>query len=215
MRVKFWRWVELAAGFIVLPIAVGRWVNPAWWVPALWAVAAAAWAVLWRDAGVRPHGFWARVEWATARPHVRSVAWRFAGAAVAMVAGLLWLAPDRFLSLPVEQPLFWLAVMLLYPVLSVYPQELLYRRYFFHRFAGILPHAALRVLASALTFGWMHLIFRNEIAVAFTMVGGWLFADTYRRSGSLRLACLEHALYGNFVFTVGLGDFFYHGAVGA
>ena len=213
MRVKLWRWFEFGAAFVILPIAVGRCINPAWWVPALWAVAAAAWGVLWRDARVRPHGFWARIDWVRARAHAKAVGGRFVCAAGLITGGLLWLEPDRFLSFPVEQPLFWIAVMILYPVLSVYPQELLYRRYFFHRFAGILPHAAARVLASALTFGWMHLIFRNEIAVAFTVLGGWLFADTYRRSGSLRLACVEHALYGNLVFTVGLGEFFYSGAV--
>jgi hypothetical protein len=25
--------------------------------------------------------------------------------------------------------------------------------------------------------------------------------------------CFEHALYGNLIFTVGLGEFFFHGAV--
>ncbi len=43
--------------------------------------------------------------------------------------------------------------------------------------------------------------------------GGWLFADTYRQSRSLWLVCLEHALYGDLIFTIGLGTFFYHGAV--
>lgn len=213
MGLKFWRWMEFGAAFVVLPIAVGRWINPVWWVPALWVIAAAAWCVLWCDAGVRPHGFWARIDWARARAHAKQMGGRFVCAAGVIIGGILWFEPDRFLRFPVEQPLFWLAVMLLYPVLSVYPQELLYRRYFFHRFAGILPQATARVLASALTFGWMHLIFRNEIAVIFTMLGGWLFADTYRRSGSLRLACAEHALYGNLVFTIGLGEFFYSGAV--
>ena len=42
-------------------------------------------------------------------------------------------------------------------------------------------------------------------------VGGVLFARTYLTSGSLAMAALEHALYGNFIFTIGLGEFFFHG----
>jgi membrane protease YdiL (CAAX protease family) len=44
------------------------------------------------------------------------------------------------------------------------------------------------------------------------LIGGLLFALTYQHSGSLLLTCLDHALFGNFIFTVGLGQFFYHGS---
>jgi len=47
--------------------------------------------------------------------------------------------------------------------------------------------------------------------VALTLPSGWLFADTYRRSESLLAASIEHALYGGFLFTVGLGRHFYNG----
>jgi hypothetical protein len=43
-------------------------------------------------------------------------------------------------------------------------------------------------------------------------VGGLLFSWSYQQSGSLALTCIEHALFGNFLFTAGLGEFFYHGA---
>ncbi|HXB22539.1 MAG TPA: hypothetical protein VNV88_14225 [Candidatus Solibacter sp.] len=46
----------------------------------------------------------------------------------------------------------------------------------------------------------------------FSTIGGLLFALTYQQSGSLLLACIEHAIFGNFIFTIGLGQFFYHGA---
>jgi membrane protease YdiL (CAAX protease family) len=64
------------------------------------------------------------------------------------------------------------------------------------------------LLISALIFAWMHLIFRNPLAVILTLVGGWFFAQTYARTRSLRLVCLEHALYGNLIFTIGLGEYF-------
>ncbi|MDE3084506.1 MAG: hypothetical protein KGJ37_04695 [Verrucomicrobiota bacterium] len=45
------------------------------------------------------------------------------------------------------------------------------------------------------------------------LIGGWFFAETHRLSGSLRLACLEHLLYGALIFTVALGRFIYRDAV--
>ena len=52
---------------------------------------------------------------------------------------------------------------------------------------GIGRRRMLLVAASALTFGWMHLIFRNPLAVALTLVGGYFFAQTYAHTRSLRL----------------------------
>ncbi|MEZ4546342.1 MAG: hypothetical protein R3B51_00830 [Thermodesulfobacteriota bacterium] len=49
---------------------------------------------------------------------------------------------------------------------------------------------------SALAFGYMHIIFLNWIAVAMTLVGGYLFAEDYRQGRSLALVSIEHALYG-------------------
>jgi membrane protease YdiL (CAAX protease family) len=71
------------------------------------------------------------------------------------------------------------------------------------------------VLISGAAFGLAHIVFNNWVAPVLCAVGGVLFAHTYHKTRSLALVCLEHALYGDFVFTVGLGRYFYHGAVGA
>jgi CAAX protease family protein len=68
------------------------------------------------------------------------------------------------------------------------------------------------IIASALAFGFVHIIFRNWLAVGLCAIGGPLFSLTYQTSGSLLLACLDHAIFGNFLFTIGLGNFFYHGS---
>ena len=46
-----------------------------------------------------------------------------------------------------------------------------------------------------------------------TLPAGFLFACTYRKHDSVLLAAIEHGLYGAMVFTIGLGMFFYHGAI--
>lgn len=121
-------------------------------------------------------------------------------------------APELLFSLVKRSPMFWAAIMLLYPLVSVYPQELLYRAYFFHRYQPLFGSGWAMLFASALAFGFVHIILGNWLAVGLSMIGGLLFSLTYWHSGSLLLACLDHALFGNFIFTIGLGRFFYHGS---
>jgi hypothetical protein len=146
------------------------------------------------------------------RAEILAVLLRFAVLAP-VITGAAWLLwPEQFLSLPRERPVFWAIIMVLYPVLSVWPQEMLYRALLFTRYAAILPTNARRILASAITFGFAHVIFLNWIAIAMTAAGGFLFARDYARHRSLKLVCLEHSLYGCLIFTIGLGRFFYTGA---
>lgn len=143
---------------------------------------------------------------------LREIALRFLVLAP-MITVLTWVIwPQTFLQLPRQRPLFWLIIMVLYPLLSVWPQEMLYRRFLFTRYAPLFRSRSALVLASAVSFGFAHVIFLNGVAVGMTLIGGFLFARDYARHRSLFLACVEHSLYGCLVFTLGLGRFFYTGA---
>jgi membrane protease YdiL (CAAX protease family) len=109
------------------------------------------------------------------------------------------------------RPLIGLSVIVLYPILSVYPQELMYRTFFFHRYGGLFSRPNALLVANAVLFGWSHIIVHNAIAMLLATVGGLLFARTYQRSRSTALVTLEHALYGDFVFVVGVGGMFVNG----
>jgi membrane protease YdiL (CAAX protease family) len=102
--------------------------------------------------------------------------------------------------------------MVLYPVASVYPQGVVYRLFLFERYRGLFGGGWGIVLASAAAFAFMHVVFRNPLAIALTLPAGLLFAARYWQTGSLAVSSLEHALYGCAIFTVGLGRWFYHGA---
>jgi membrane protease YdiL (CAAX protease family) len=130
------------------------------------------------------------------------------------ISAAVWiLQPDNLLLFIKEAPIIWGFVMVLYPLFSVYPQELIYRAFFFHRYSSLFPNRWIMIFANALAFGYMHIIFQNYIAVILTVGGGYLFARTYDRSRSILASAVEHALYGCFVFTIGLGLYFYHGAI--
>jgi len=169
----------------------------------LWVGALLAWA------GTRSHPPLPRP---ALRHELRGIAIRFAILAPLITLATWGLWPDWFLSLPRQRPLFWALIMLLYPLLSVWPQEMLYRSLMFHRYRTLFGSDRALILASAAAFGFAHVIFLNWIAVAMTAAGGFLFARDYARHRSLPLTCLEHSLYGCLIFTVGLGRFFYTGA---
>ena len=138
----------------------------------------------------------------------------FFPAVIIITAGTYILEPERFLQFMLTNTGMWVLVMIFYPILSVYPQELIYRSFIFHRYKNLFNNNIAMILASAVAFGYVHIIFNNWVAVILSTFGGLIFATTYHRFKSLGLVCIEHALYGCFIFTVGLGWYFYRGAVG-
>jgi len=132
---------------------------------------------------------------------------------VAVSLAVRLIAPELLFSFVRTHPVFWALVMILYPVLSVYPQGIIYRSFLMHRYGSLLPSGLAVIIVSASAFAFMHLIFRNPLAVALTFVGGLLFAWRYKTTGSLFTSSLEHALYGCWLFTSGLGQYFYHGRI--
>ena len=137
-------------------------------------------------------------------------------AVLGLALGLLFarFEPERLFDFPRRAPLFWLLVCLLYPVLSVYPQEIIFRVFFFHRYRPLLGSERALVAASALAFGAAHVFFGTWIAPLLSLAGGALFARTYARTRSALAAGLEHALWGDLLFTLGLGWYFYTGSIG-
>ena len=207
------RRLELLAIFGLGPLAVRAWC-PSWaFLPLLAIVAAASVATLYRDTTFLRQRF--RLVWTDlSRPALRRLALRGVLAA-GVIATIVRLAfPDRWFDLPREHVVAWLVIVVLYPVVSVVPQELVFRVFFFHRYRAVLGEKWLAIAVGALAFGWVHVVFGNWLAVVLSALGGGLLADTYRRTRSLTLVSLEHALYGQLLFTIGLGEFFYHGRVG-
>lgn len=122
------------------------------------------------------------------------------------------LMPRQFLALPRDRPHIWQRIMLFYPLLSVIPQELAYRTFFFHRYGPIFRgHLRAMIVINGLLFGFGHVLFGNWVAVAGTMLTGMLFAFRYAETRSLGYVWFEHTLWGWLVFTVGLGGFFFTG----
>jgi len=132
--------------------------------------------------------------------------------ALPILVCFLWLLrPHALLSLLERSPTLWVSVMVAYPVVSVLPQEVVYRVFFFNRYPALFGGGFWAILASSIVFSFGHITFHNWPAMGLTLLGGWLFATTYRRTCSIWLVVLEHVLYGWAVFTIGYGEFFLDG----
>jgi len=187
-----------------------RYSFRSWIIPTLLLTATVCLIVLLRDRGFDRNRLWNRRDFGQ---HLRRSVLVFVPAAALLTVIVAALTPDLLLQLPRQRPVLWVLVMVLYPLLSVYPQEIIFRTFFFHRYEPLFPRPTHMILMSGITFGLAHLFFANWLAPVLTTLGGLLFASTYQRSGSTLQAFLEHGLWGDFIFTVGLGWYFYGGSI--
>ena len=197
---------EFSFLFLALPLALRfvPWKIPP--LPALWVASGCCLLILLRDPTFVRTQLWNPASLAANLPGILSI---FAIGAALIGATVYFRAPQLLFNFVRTKPLFWALVMLLYPVLSVYPQGIIYRAFVMYRYGPLFHSPAAVILASAVAFSLMHILLRNPVAVPLTFIGGMLFAWRYQQTGSLFVSSFEHALYGCFIFTIGLGRYFY------
>ncbi len=211
---RLWRGVEFTVFFVLLPILPILWRKQmiGLVIPMIWAGALLCLFLLRRDPSFDRRQLW------NSRDFLRRLGRTLLlllplGALISLYA---WkYLPGLFLTFPLGNPLFWVLVMICYPVFSAYPQELIFRTFILHRYEDLFKTRWALVLASALVFGWAHAFLGTWIAVLLPVLGGVLFARTYLRTGSLLQCSIEHGLWGDLLFTVGIGWYFYAGSIGA
>ena len=109
-------------------------------------------------------------------------------------------------TMPINKPLVWLVILFVYSFFSVYPQELIYRTFFFQRYKDLFKNETIFIFVNAALFSLAHLFFRNTLVMILTFIGGILFTLTFKKTKSTLLVSIEHALYGCWLFTVGMGE---------
>jgi len=210
-------WGEFIALYIGVPLACAYLLRPEDVVNVLAASAAAGVILL----AITPGWRWVRLLICQPIRDLTALALFSLIAAGIIHTLVMELAPWAYLSLPTQRRELWIMIMALYPFLSALPQELLFRALFFERY-GVLfgwrgdgaPMPWLAILLNSLIFGLAHLFYWNWVAVGLTAAGGLAFAYAYTRMRSFPLAFAMHIVAGQLIFTLGLGLFFYHGAIG-
>lgn len=173
----------------------------------LFLVSIVAWCVLLllSDPRFKRFRFWNPIQ---LKLSLDRVVMTFLIAAILMVIASWYFTPQWFFTLPTEKTQWWLLLLVLYPIFSAWPQEVIFRTFMFHRYKRVFKSKHLRAYLSATSFALAHLLFANWIAVVGAFIAGLVFSFTYIHSRSTLLVAIEHSLWGCWLFTAGLGMYF-------
>jgi len=208
--VKPYRVLEALLVCVLLPIGAAylHWTSDFPLMPTKICLLVVALLLLWRDPQFDRRNLF--------RPEAVAAGWKRILGRFLILAAILGLIfairrPAPPFQFPRQHPGAWFSFVIFAPVVPAYPEEFLFRAFFFHRYGPLLPRPWMRIAASAAVFSLAHLYLANLWAVTLAFVGGLLFAETYERSRSAALASLEHGIWAAYLFTIGLGPFFYPG----
>ena len=129
---------------------------------------------------------------------------------VAMMLGYVYFFhPENLFNLPRANIWIYLALCIFYPVFSAFGQEIIYRTFLSRRYSRFLTKGWQFVLASALTFSYMHIVYYDPVSLILTFIGGLYFAWNYQITRSVLFTSVLHGIYGILMFGVGLGQHFW------
>ncbi len=200
---------EFICVFFVLPILFTLSIRGTHPFPFIVAGGLFATFYLLRDKGFSRKSFG---DFFSLRKYRKRILLPFVAISLIAITTIALTKPEALFDYPRHKTSLWLAIIILYPLFAVYPQELFYRAFFFRRYHSLFPGKHTMPLVSAITFGFAHIIYGNVPAVLLTLLGGYLFAITYQHSRSIFVVSLEHALYGCLLYTIGLGQFIHTGS---
>tara|TARA_R100000935_G_scaffold58415_2_gene95391 strand:- start:70344 stop:70982 length:639 start_codon:yes stop_codon:yes gene_type:complete len=144
----------------------------------------------------------------------KNINWKYLGRRILVTFVLVTVATTAYVwfqdkealfYVPINKPKLYVAILFIYTFLSVWPQEIIYRTFFFERYEALFENKTLFIFINALVFSLAHLFFRNTLVLVLTFIGGIIFGFTYLKFRSTTAVSIEHAVYGNWLFTVGMG----------
>jgi membrane protease YdiL (CAAX protease family) len=128
---------------------------------------------------------------------------------LAMVAYVILFEREKLFNLPRTHPWIFVAMCFFYPVFSAFGQEIIYRTFLIRRYGRIFSREWHFILASGITFSFLHIVYYDPVSMILTFVGGLYFAKVYYQTRSVLFSSVLHGLMGMIVFGVGLGQYFW------
>lgn len=128
---------------------------------------------------------------------------------IVLMFGVIIFDRDNLFNLPRGNFWVWILLCLFYPVFSAYIQEVIYRTFLFRRYKKLFVRKSSLILASGISFSFVHIVYYSPVSIILTLVAGLYLAYVYVKTGSVMFTAILHGLYGILVFTIGLGQYFW------
>ena len=201
---KALRWIELIVLFVGVPFVLAVFLPPR----ALYPVLATGGVV-----GIILLHFTKEFRW---RELLGGVRWGEAlalGVLTFVIASFVcWLIlPERLWFILIHAPHVMVGIGILYPLIQVVPQELVYRALFFERYGHMFSSQRQAIFVNAALFSFGHLMYWHPIVWIATFIGSFLFSYAYFRPRGFVQASVLHGIAGTAIFASGLGWLFYSG----
>jgi len=129
--------------------------------------------------------------------------------AIIFVVYVLLFEPQNLFNLPKGNPAIWIAMFFFYPIFSAYGQEVVYRKFIFMRYKPLFSKKWMMILASGITFSFVHIVYFSVLSLVLTFLGGIYLAIVYDKTKSVMFTSILHGIMGFLIFTVGLGQHFW------
>ncbi|MFO7933246.1 MAG: CPBP family intramembrane glutamic endopeptidase [Bacteroidales bacterium] len=117
--------------------------------------------------------------------------------------------PGELFNLPRRNPWVFVAMCFFYPVFSAYGQEIIYRTFIFRRYRNLFTKKWPFILASGVSFSFLHIAYYDPVSMVLTFIGGIYLAQVYWQTRSVLFTTVLHGVLGIIVFGVGLGQYFW------
>ena len=143
----------------------------------------------------------------------KKIDWKFCNFffVIFLISGFIYtliFEKESLLQLPRENPVLWITILFFYPLISVVPQEFIYRVFFFHRYQTLFNNNIYFIVINLIMFSFAHIVFQNFHAIFITALVSPIFAIAYLQKSFLTCVII-HSLGGQIIFTLGLGKYFF------
>jgi membrane protease YdiL (CAAX protease family) len=149
------------------------------------------------------------LRWGISRGDLLKNLWIVGLSLLVLLVYVLLFEREQLFNLPRTHPWIFVAMCFFYPVFSAFGQEIIYRTFLMRRYSRIFPREWHFVLASGITFSFLHIVYYDPVSMILTFVGGLYFAKVYYQTRSVLFSSVLHGLMGMIVFGVGLGQYFW------
>ena len=131
------------------------------------------------------------------------------GCLILMTLYVVLFEPENLFNLPRANPWIFVAMCIFYPVFSAFGQEVIYRTFLFRRYGKLFPGSWPFILASGITFSFLHIVYYDPVSMILTFLGGIYFARVYLQTRSVLFSAVLHGILGIMVFGIGMGQYFW------